>query len=223
MANKPTIIGLCGSKGAGKDTTAKLFVEILGRQNRPAQRLAIADYLKDTVAGVFHIDPKHFYDQRFKEVEMPELVDLKATNLEVLHSAFGVTADYDKHIRPFIGKIFVTGREFIQFVGFDFLRVLEPQLLVRRVVEIAARAPEVIYFVTDMRFTHEFEFFRENSAVFFPIYVKNERAETRAAGDSHISERQLHEFKGRCDIIINEGTTRELQEQVTRYTKERLI
>lgn len=68
IANRPRLIGICGMKGAGKDTVASHLISV-----NELQRLAFADPLKDALAAMFSVPRALFDDPATKDTDIPEL------------------------------------------------------------------------------------------------------------------------------------------------------
>jgi|SRR6185436_10842114 len=194
---KQGIIAFCGSKFSGKSTSASLFKEMVGV---PVEELALADHLKEVSAKVFNIEYSFFIDPNKKEVEMGDLTILDRDNLTQFLKAFSVEP-LDRLVRPHLGRVLRTPRNVLQYLGTEVLHTIDP--LIHAKIVLKKKNSDKLTIVTDLRFVAEFDFFNTVPG-FVPVYVKNSQAEFAASVDAHPSERQLHDFKGKCYEINNE-------------------
>lgn len=210
-----TIIGLTGAKGSGKTTSFTIFTQVLPT----IQEITLANRLKNASAHVFNIPRQDFDDPRVKEKELESPVTFNAQNTKAIIEFFGMTPDYDKHIRPHIGKVLHTPRQIAQYVGTEVCRNVDEQIHCKGAV---LGLPENgVFVVTDMRFWNEFHFFNDNPAVrFIPLYVSNSVAEAKAAGDAHVSEKYVLEIGKKCRTIDNNGDMAALRDQLITVLEE---
>jgi len=209
---KRTIIGLTGAKGSGKTTT----FGIIQAEFPTVQEITLANRLKNASAEVFGIPRSHFDDPAVKEKEMAQPVVLDEKNVRALIEFFGEQADFEKHIRPHMKKVLHTPRQVAQYVGTEVLRNVDEQIHCKGSV---LGLPETgIFVVTDMRFWNEFDFFNDNPNVdFHPLYISNNHAEAKAAGDNHPSERYVLEIAKKCKRIDNNGSFQALTDQILTF------
>lgn len=74
LENAPTIIGLTGANGAGKDTTAGMLSRALHQQRRLNCVMAFADPLYEEVAKAFAISIEQLKDRSTKETPIQALM-----------------------------------------------------------------------------------------------------------------------------------------------------
>lgn len=214
------IVAFCGSKGAGKSTASEIFTEILETAGVQVEEKALAERLKLICAEVSECDIKWFLDPNLKEKDLPAFISLNQENVTRIWEDFGVmgeSLDYDRLVRPHIGMIFHTGRKLLQYVGTELLQSYEKTISVADAMRNINR--DAITIINDFRFHHEKDYLQKLDD-FYPVYVKNSRAEDAAAGDSHPSERQFHDFKSECHLIENEGTLSDLRTNVLSFVQE---
>jgi hypothetical protein len=215
--NQFGVIAFCGSKGAGKSTSATLFQEIVGLET---EELALAGHLKVVCAEVFGVDQSFFVDPKLKEVELDTFIVLTASNLEATLKAFHVDGiDYNVHIRPHIGRVLPTPRKLLQYIGTEVLHPIDPLIHVK--IALRNKNPEKLTMITDLRFLNEFEYMKNTLGLqFLPVYVRNVKAEAVASLDAHPSERQLDLFKTSCRLMENEGTMADLRTKLQTLVNE---
>lgn len=203
------IIAFCGSKFSGKSTSAILFKDLL---SAPTEEVAIAGHLKEATSRVFKIDMILFLDPKLKEIEVDELLVLTKENLEAIMKEFDVeNYSYNEHIRPHVGRILKTPRSLLQYLGTEVLHAIDPLIHVKKALKKKDATKMTI--ITDLRFVAEFEYLTQGIN-FLPVYVKNASAELRASTDSHPSERQFELFKNKCQLLNNEGSLQDLNDNL---------
>lgn len=209
---KRTIIGLTGAKGGGKTTS----FGIIQAEFPTVQEITLANRLKNASAEVLGILRSHFDDPAVKEKEMATPVTLNEENVTKIIEFFDYKADFELHVRPHMNKVLHTPRQVAQYVGTEILRNVDEQIHCKGAV--LGLPEDGIFVVTDMRFWNEFNFFNDNPDVdFYPLYISNNHAEAKAAGDNHPSERYVLEIAKRCQRIDNNGSLAALQEQLLTF------
>lgn len=213
---KKGLIAFCGSKGSGKSTSATIFK---GMFEGPTEELAFAGHLKNVCSKVFNVDMKYFIDPKLKEVELDAYVNLtKEKIVQVLAEFDFINTDYDKTIRPHVGRVFDTPRTLLQYIGTELLHPLDPLIHVK--MTLKNKDPNKLSIVTDLRFKQEFDYLvnQEDYHVYL-AYVRNDSAEVAASTDGHPSERQLFLFRDLCEEIDNNGSIAELTNQIRDLVK----
>lgn len=204
-----TIIGLTGAKGAGKSTSFGLLMEMIPG----LQEITLANRLKNASSEALGIPRDDFDNPKVKEKELDTPVCFTQEQVRAIIQYFGETPDFDRHVRQHIGKILHTPRQVAQYVGTEVLRNVDEQIHCKGSV---LGLPETgIFVVTDMRFWNEYHFFAENPEVrFIPVYIANSVAESKAALDSHVSEKYVLEIARKCEQIDNNGSFQALRDQL---------
>lgn len=208
------IIAFCASKKSGKSTAFNFLKEMYSGQ---VEELALAGYLKEVCSKVFNIDMKYFLDQNLKEKELEEFVVIKGSHLDQVFKEFDVydyvKSDLNKFYNPHRGKICVTPRELLQYIGTEVLHPVDPLVHVKKAINLKSK--DKLTVVTDLRFKVEYEFFMEQKDFpFKAFYIDNNIAKEAAMSDSHPSERQLFTFNQFCTRIDNNGSLTDLKRQI---------
>lgn len=210
------VIAFCGKKGSGKSTSCELFKQVYSGD---IEEVALARHLKEASSRVFDIDIKYFLEPSLKEVELDTYIVLNKENLESLYKEFDVdNFTYDEHIRPHIGRVFMTPRKLLQYIGSDVFHPIDPLIHTKRA--LANRDSNKLTIITDLRFASEFEYLKSNfTEIFKPFYVKNSKAELLAASDTHRSEMELDLFKNECEVLQNESSITNLTAEIRKIVK----
>jgi hypothetical protein len=212
---KTGIIAFCGSKGAGKDTSANLVKELF---TGPIEHLAFAGHLKNVCSKVLNIDMKYFTDPALKEVELDTYVVLTKENVEAILRGFDVTNfTYDVNVRLHVGQVFDTPRQTLQYVGTELLHPIDP--LIHAKMTLKNKNPDALTLITDLRFQQEFNYLK-NQADLVTVYVANDKAESFAGADGHKSERELQLFKHECVRLDNNGSLTDLKINVSKFLEK---
>lgn len=213
---KPDLIAFCGSKFSGKSTSATIFKNFNESQ---VEELALASFLKLYCAEVFHVPLEYFLNPDLKEKELDTLVFLDHSNLVELVEKFGCSYDHEAHIRPHVGKVLTTPRALLQYIGTDVLHPIDRLVHVKNLIK--QKDPRKTTVVTDLRFKHEFDFFKNYfKETFYPVFVDNRVAQSKAQSDGHKSETEVFEFKNQCRIIDNNSTLAELEGRIKELYNE---
>lgn len=201
------IIGLVGAKGAGK-TTAFKFIQAA---DDDAVEITLAAKLKDVCAQVFDIPRFHFDSHDFKEVELSNPAYMQADMVKSIFQKYDSLEGNEDKVRKHVGKILFTPRQIAQYVGTEVLRDLHPDIHCQAALKAADLTTTSLGIVTDLRFPNEFEFFNKTAELFVPIYIKNTKAESYAAGDTHASEAYLFDLAKKSTKVDNESTIEDFQ------------
>lgn len=209
------IVAFCGSKGAGKSTSSDIFKNFF---HGDIEEVALAGHLKTSCSEVFGVHMDNFLIPELKEVELENYVNLTPKNLEALLAAFNVTEfTYDEHIRPHVGKVLISPRKLLQYIGTEVLHPLDPLIHVKTMM--VQKDPNKLTLITDLRFLNEFNYLNDNfSDNFVPFYVKNSTAELAAEDDTHPSEKELLLFRDKCELLSNESSLSELKRRICMTT-----
>lgn len=213
---KNGIIAFCGSKGAGKSTSATLFKDAFKGET---EELAFAGHLKETCSKVFNIPIGSFLNPALKEKELEDYALMDEAKIRAIFASFNVNGlEYDKNIRPYIGQVLDTPRRLLQYVGTELLHPIDP--LIHAKTTLVNKDPNKLSIITDLRFLNEFNYLKSLSS-FVPVFIANARAEAAAAGDMHPSEREVLLFKTSCVLLNNNGSMGELKQAVETLITER--
>lgn len=205
------IVAFAGSKGSGKTTAFNAVKDKFSN----VYEFTLAGHLKTACGEVFSLSDRQLYHPEEKEQYLEDPVMLDAQDLELIYKKFDLDNEiiYDKHVRPFLGKILETPRKLLQFIGTDVLHKINPLIHAEYAAKTMPDSGLII--VTDLRFEKEFNYFNEkHSNEFKPFYIDNKRAELMAMGDTHPSEKDLLKFKHKCTSIDNNSTQSEYEVRV---------
>jgi hypothetical protein len=203
------ILAFTGVKFSGKTTAFNIIKEEIPG----VIEIQLAKKLKDECAKVFKIDRPLFDDPNLKEVALDTPVYLDRENITEIIEAYGMKAEYDKHVRPHVGLVLESPRRVAQYIGTEVLRAVSSDI---HCIGATMGLPENgVFVVTDMRFPNEYEYFKKNySESFFPFYVQNNQAEHNGAKDMHPSERMVLETAKNCKPISNNDSMMEFRARV---------
>lgn len=207
------VIALIGAKGAGKTTAFNAMQDLLD-----VQEITLASKLKDVSSEVFNVPRIHFDSHAFKEKDLEDPVFLTAENVSQVFEKYDLKPNFDKYIRPHIGKVLHTPRQIAQYIGTEVLRTYNPDI---HCDEAVKRVTNRVGVVTDMRFPNEYSYFKEKYPKFYPIYINNIGAEVAASKDTHASEAYLKDLaKKAVKTLPNNSSIKEFQESVRKYLRE---
>lgn len=181
MNLRPIYIGICGEKGHGKDTLAKLVCQRLPR----SKKTAFADVLKDMAAEIFELPVEIFHDQTMKEVFLGDYI-LLDNYLARMHAATGLP------IKP-QGKAAGTPRELIQYFGTEYVRRADNSYWVRHTLTQDPTDLKHLV-VSDVRFADEARAVNDRNG----LTVRLVRTDLPSSGDKHVSERLDFD----CDMTL---------------------
>lgn len=208
------VIGLIGAKKAGKTTAFEAIRSVMD-----VQEITLADKLKNACAEVFQI-PRFWFDSHsVKEKDLQDYIFLNTSNIKLIFNYYGIKdLDYDKHIRPHIGKVLHSPRTIAQYIGTEVLRAYDTDIHCNSACQAITKNIGV---VTDMRFPNEYEYFAKHYGAFYPVYIQNVGAEVTAGKDTHASEAHLYDLAKRAvKTIPNNGSIAEFHEAVRQFLKE---
>lgn len=209
------VIGLIGAKGAGKTTAFEAIKSVVH-----VQEITLAAKLKDVCSTYLHVDREAFDAPSLKEKDLETPVFLTGPLITEMFRAYGLYPDYDKFIRPHIGKVLYTPRLVAQYVGTEVLRNFHPDIH----CDSAAKGIHAqVGVVTDMRFPNEYDYFDKGNWAFYSIYIQNVGAEIKASQDTHASEAHLQILARRAtQLLPNNSSLKEFQDSVSLYVRSLL-
>ena len=199
-----TIITLVGVKRSGKSTTFNYLKEIFPS----VTEITLANKLKNVCSEVFNV-PRSAFDDDRKEQPLDKAVQLYPAHVVDICAKFDINNLSEGEINPHVGVILPTPRRIAQFVGTEILRSFGANIHCEHAVKDLS--DNCFGVVTDCRFWNEFNYFKDNSYYFIPIYVDNKKAEEKAQGDNHASERDVLDIAKQCLFTLdNNGTLEDL-------------
>lgn len=199
----PTIIGLTGHAGAGKDTVARL----LGERFRVAP-IAFADMLKHEIVGAFGIDRRLLDDPLLKSVQTDQLLLRNCTDPDFVAYAWE------------IGLLdAVSPRTIMQRWG-DYRRAQDADYFVIRTAErlrvVTDGSDLDAVLLTDVRFQNEASLVRQVGGQLWRITRPDGPAPSR-----HASEWLLANERVDAEIV-NDGSVEKLAKIATDLMREAL-
>lgn len=200
----PTLIGLTGANGAGKDTAANLLAGLLASYNKPCTVLAFATALYEEVSTAYAISTNHLTNRARKEQPMYALALTHCADLNFVQAAL-------EHAE---GDIYTprSPRQILQWWGTEYRRAQQPSYWVQR---LQARLQERLdegfshCVITDVRFADEAAAIRAMGGQIWRI----DRPNYTPSGTGHISEVTGQEFTPEA-TITNHGTLDALRLQL---------
>jgi len=197
------VIGLCGPKQSGKDTTLgflkELFPSII--------HVSLANKLKDVCSDVFDISRVVFDDQSLKEVPFSYFgrkVTFDGFRMAQILTRFGLEekiifeeTKIDRFMEKNSDLVFNSARHIAQFIGTEVLREFgNPEIHCQKLMQKMEENPEALFCITDVRFINEIEYFKcllqDN---FFSIYIERPSVEKNITPSSHVSEKETLSLK----------------------------
>lgn len=207
------VLGFIGKKSSGKNTA----FDLLKGRNIPLQEFSFAGKLKKVCSHVFNIPLEYFLNERLKEQELDIDVNVNQAILAELALSYGIPFSEIKyklgvgHTDKFvINKApLKTPRQILQFVGTNVLRKYDPLIHIKALLDTLPA--NGIIGVTDIRFPNEFTFLLNTYGKdFIPIYIER----PTESKDTHSSETSFETLKEYSLVIHNNGTIRQLEEEL---------
>ena len=219
------IIGICGAKGAGKDT-ACMTLQSQIPMFKNATRIAFADKLKITCAKALRLSEMLFFDEVFKEKEFVVPLTITAVQLREIFSDFGIIVketpyNFEDGRALLIFKRglnmcrnLITPRQILQIVGTNILREYDSLIHIR--AALRNYKPSKVFIVTDMRFMNEFLYLLYRASSFVGLYVNNPVLEIQKMSliNPHSSELGYKQFSPLCLEIENDSSLEEFRWRV---------
>lgn len=201
------IIGITGTKNSGKSTSSELITELMNGQ---CQEIQIAKKLKDACQEVFSLDRKFLYDPKLKDKELQKPIFLEKSNIYPLFNYFGIKEgqlDYDKFVRPHIGKICLTPRELLQYCGSQILRKYDNDILVSSI--LPDLSTEKLNIISDVRLKHEYVFLKNRFRMTFECFYIERFRMPRL---EHETEKEVLDIAKLVKKVDNKGSILELKD-----------
>lgn len=214
------IVAFCASKKSGKSTAFEFFKEYYPGE---VEEIALAGHLKTVCSKVFNIDMKYFVYQNLKEVELDTFVVLNMKNIISIFKEFNIeNSDIVTTVKPHMGKILMTPRSLLQYVGTEVLHPIDPLIHAKKAIGL--KDPNKLTIITDLRFINEHRFLRDQKNFEFDgYYIDNRAAAEAASTDLHPSERELDTFKHDLLHIDNNGSLNQFRENIKSIVEKKYI
>lgn len=176
------VIGLHGAKGSGKDHFYKVAKAAFPQLD--VRKIAYADPIKNEVSRIFGLESEQDYDS------------FKRTNIKF---------NIPQNGYPFPHS--VDGRRVVREIGM-MMRNYDEGQFVRYVEEEISKAPQALWFITDLRFDNELRSVTDNLG---GLVIKIKRDGFQY--DGHVTETEIPSEI--CDsVIYNTGTVEEYEGKV---------
>lgn len=214
VSTRPKVVGLCGKKGAGKDTAAGKLLDL------GWARVSFADTLKQVCNETFQIPIHLFHDPEVKDKRFDEPLRLnEEAALELLQKLpYTVPGQevVNKVIAKMDGKEIWSFRELLQFIGTDVCRDCIDtniwfQIGMNKIQDWQNRGENVV--VTDVRFDNEAEGIKNLGGDVIHI-IRPEVEEGQTELEQHASESITWTVDW---TLYNTGTEENLQDQLIKY------
>lgn len=205
------IIGLCGRKGAGKDTFALPLID-----HKDFAKVSFAGPLKELVGLSFELPLELMEDRRVKDAKFKEPVFLTEQDADTILGLFPApirsSQEYDKLADVISGAEINSIRELLQFIGTDVFRNnydknIWTDLGKAAIQRWADRGVDVV--ITDIRFANEADIVQDLGG----IIIRIDRDDDSDC-DFHESEKIDFDVD---DVIINDGSIESLQIKAEEY------
>lgn len=203
------IVGVTGVKGSGKNTT----YELLKKHYPDIKEVSLAGKMKQVCMDVLGLTEFQITDRVAKEAPLDDPIYLTAEKVKALYVEFGEgeNIDYDTHIRPHIGMTLESPRRVLQYVGTEVLRSVRDNIHSYYLYS-NLKDTDGTYFITDLRFFDEYQFFADKfNGEFEAWYINNRKAEMAGSGDLHPSEQGIFQIKPNARLIDNNGTLQDFE------------
>lgn len=217
------VIGLMGPKGSGKDTIADFAIDKAGANGK----LATASVLKSLCSKVFKVHPKYFTDLKDEPFTNPVMITGKQVRdiLNAMRTLIPLEVLSVKDFNPMkVGvqkydrRIFKTPREMLQYVGTELIQsIYKPFHAV--VSYDTLRGKPGVWFITDIRFQHEYDHAKNIFPFFYPVRIIG-RNEVEEGKEEHISEGQWKNLAPYSVIDNSEVSLEVLQENALKVFKD---
>ena len=204
--NTQIVIGLMGGKSSGKDTLADAHIEEFGATGK----IALAEYLKNLCAEAFRLPTELFFtekkDEKFKRPVVLEAKHIRFIIRKTRDDLSYKSVPLDKFnpdkiaIQKHLSRVFESPRKMLQYIGTDLIQSYCKEFHAQITYNKFVNKPG-IWFITDLRFAHEYRLAQEKFPLFYPILIERKDADK----DSHISELEFKTLKPFA-IIKNNST-----------------
>jgi hypothetical protein len=217
MPRARKIIGLTGSKGAGKDTAAAALAEQLG-----FRRVAFADALYLEVADAFGVTVPYLANRDTKETPLPELAIDRCTDPRFIKALRSAAVDHGVPLDTACPR---SPRWILQRWGTEYRRQYcrDDAYWLDQVQRAIDANPERDFVVTDVRYLNEAQFIRRagEHRCSRLVRVRRPKVEAMMASDQstsetagHRSETEMLGYPADLELINEEGCAEVMIEAV---------
>lgn len=180
------LYGICGLKGAGKDTFADLILDA----GKGFHKASFAGSLKAICQRVFSLSDEQVNCPIQKEAPLPTPVQMDIF-------VRGLESETSLKL-PRLGLVAKTAREILQYVGTDYVRSVQDDYWISRAFSDTRYRSKALF--SDVRFPNEANAIRERGGKIIRIL----RIDSPTPEDSHASE--AHAKTMRADLTIGAVT-----------------
>lgn len=190
----PTLIGLTGANGTGKDTVAAMLAAELRKYGKAPAVIAFADALYEEVSAAFNISVQALRERSTKETPMDAL-KVSQCNEPWFSSVYSGSESI--HVWLDVPR---SPRQILQWWGTEYRRKQQSDYWVMRLLQMvhtlrAAGTSHII--ITDVRFADEAEAIRHQGAQIWRVHRPNLLPTTTG----HVSEVTGEEFAPESTIL----------------------
>lgn len=223
-AIKPIIIGIGGSRQAGKDTASIPLTKKYG-----FFKYAFADVLKEICVESFGVSGYDLNNPLKKDIEFktdggkitPFVVDMACISvlIDQIEEKANIVLTQEQRNNIIIAlnfKSFSSLRSLIQYVGTDVIRKYVSDTFFVDFINSQIKDKEFVV-ITDVRFPNERKFIKSLNGKL--VLIKKDKKETTEA-DRHITETSLGKKREYNKIIFNNGTAEQLHEKIEKYVSK---
>lgn len=203
------IIAISGKARSGKDTVANVLIKNFG-----FKRIAFADKLKDICSDVFDLPVSMFHRDEFKDraFEEPIIIDVGhvknlVTRLEEYTSINNEA--YEALLSHGCGKMLLSPREILQFVGTDLCRNCVKDSIWLDIFNSILKNIDGHVICTDARFQNERELIKSFGGMNILVVRPNLKS-----SDSHSSENNLGTESDYDAVVMNDDTKDKLEHDI---------
>lgn len=196
------ILGLSGKTKAGKDTTADYLIENRGWD----RKVAFSDNLKKMVQSVFGLTTYHTSTQEGKNSPIKNLTFSVDKHLQQIVEWVNMTHDVsldDADFSKLNGRVLVSPRDILQFVGTDVVRMYCPNYHYEQLFFGISDSEKVI--ISDTRFPNEASAILEHKGILVRISRNPKTTEISQYVAAHPSEVALDTWDRWDYSLYNNG------------------
>ncbi|MEG2469024.1 MAG: hypothetical protein RSB86_16740 [Comamonas sp.] len=195
FTHTPTIIGLTGTNGAGKDTVAAMLAAELRKYGKAPVVIAFADALYEEVSAAFNISVQALRERVTKETPIDAL-----SMADCNDPCFTATLADDELPTAVWMLLPRSPRQILQWWGTEYRRKQQPDYWVQRLLEKAQalRATGTSHIIiSDVRFADEAQAIRQQGGQIWRLHRPN----FMPSATGHVSEVTGEEFAPESTIL----------------------
>jgi energy-coupling factor transporter ATP-binding protein EcfA2 len=198
------IIAIIGQRGSGKSFLCKRLMEVLPNSTK----MSFADGLKLLAQAHYSVTRETMDSLTFKETPYPTI--LNPIDVTSCQQIFGVTIP-ERHLYT----DFTSPRHFMQYVGTEILRNIDPDIHIKRMVKEISNSKSDFVLIDDCRFQNEFNLL--SGYDFVSAYLEHPNP-IQNQGSLHPSESYTPQLVSQCRV---QGTRSDLFNKIMEALNER--